>query len=155
MLNERRPSHRVMEGQGAYNKHAKLPADGAALALPLLKKAIGDVEINSGDGPIVIADYGSSQGKSSLVPMQVAIRGLRKRVAPNRPISVFHIDQPSNDFNSLFEVRHADPERYVVDNPDVYPAAIGNRSTRRCCRPVPSISDGPPMPRCGSAECPH
>src|SRR5260370_40870205 len=125
MLNERRPSHGVMEGQGAYNKHAKLPADGAALALPLLEKAIGDVELNSGDDPIVIADYGSSQGKNSLVPMQVAIRGLRKRVAPNRPISVFHIDQPSNDFNSLFEVLHADPETYVVDDPDVYPAAIG------------------------------
>ena len=68
MLNERRPSHGVIEGQGAYNKHAKLPADGAALALPLPEKAIGDVELNSGDDPIFIADYGSSQGKNSLVP---------------------------------------------------------------------------------------
>jgi hypothetical protein len=68
MLNELRPSHGVIEGQGAYNKHAKLPADGAALALPLPEKAIGDVELNSGDDPIFIADYGSSQGKNSLVP---------------------------------------------------------------------------------------
>jgi S-adenosylmethionine-dependent carboxyl methyltransferase len=125
MSNERGPSHGVMEGQGSYNKHAKLPADGAALALPLLEKAVRDLELESGDEPIVVADYGSSQGKNSLAPMQVAIKGLRKRIGSKRAISVFHIDQPSNDFNSLFEVLHADPNRYAVDEPDVYPAAIG------------------------------
>jgi hypothetical protein len=114
-----------MEGNGAYNKHAKLPADGAALALPLLEKAIREVELDPGDEPIVIADYGSSQGKNSLAPMQIAISGLRKRIRQNRAISVFHIDQPSNDFNSLFEVLDADPNRYGVDEPEVYSAAIG------------------------------
>ena len=125
MSNERGPSHGVMEGKGAYNKHAQLPADGAALALPLLEKGIRDLELDSGDQPVVVADYGSSQGKNSLAPMQTAIRDLRKRIGPSRTISVFHIDQPSNDFNSLFEVLHADPNSYVVDEPDVYPAAIG------------------------------
>jgi hypothetical protein len=57
--------------------------------------------------------------------MQVAISRLRKRIRPNRAISVFHIDQPSNDFNSLFEVLDADPNRYGVDEPEVYSAAIG------------------------------
>jgi hypothetical protein len=125
MSNERRPSHAVMEGNGAYNKHAKLPADGAALALPLLEKAISEVKLELSDEPIVIADYGSSQGKNSLAPMQVAISRLRKRIRPNRSISIFHIDQPSNDFNSLFEVLDADPNRYGVDEPEVYSAAIG------------------------------
>jgi hypothetical protein len=125
MLSELNATRGVMEGKGAYNKYAKLPADGAALALPLLEKAISDVELDSGDAPIVIADYGSSQGKNSMAPMQVAIKGVRKRVGPNRPISVFHIDQPSNDFNSLFEVLDSDPNRYVLDDPNVYPAAIG------------------------------
>jgi hypothetical protein len=125
MLNERGPSHAVIEGNGAYNKHAKLPADGAALALPELEKAITEVELGSADEPIVIADYGSSQGKNSLAPMQAAISGLRKRIRPNRPISVFHIDQPSNDFNSLFEVLDADPNRYGMNEPEVYSAAIG------------------------------
>ena len=125
MSNERGPAHGVMEGKGAYNRHATLPADGAALALPLLERAITDVEIDSGSQPIVIADYGSSQGKNSLAPMQIAVRGLRKRIGQSRAISVFHIDQPSNDFNSLFEVLHADPNRYALDESDVYPAAIG------------------------------
>lgn len=60
MSNECGPSYGVMEGKGAYNRHATLPADGAAHALPLLEKAMRDVELDSGDKPIVIADYGSS-----------------------------------------------------------------------------------------------
>jgi hypothetical protein len=114
-----------MEGQGAYNKYAKLPAGGAALALPLLEKAVSNVDLEISDQPVVVADYGSSQGKNSLVPMQIAIRMLRRRLGPNRPISVIHIDQPSNDFNTLFEVLAADPDRYVLDQPNVFPCAIG------------------------------
>jgi hypothetical protein len=41
---------------------------------------------------------------------------------------VFHIDQPSNDFNSLFEVLNTDPTSCVIDKPDIYPAAIGKSS---------------------------
>ena len=69
-----------MEGEGAYNRYAKLPAGGAALALPLLEKAVRCVELDTGDQPVVIADYGSSQGKNSMVPIQVAIQGLRHRL---------------------------------------------------------------------------
>jgi len=115
----------AMEAKGAYNRHAKLPADGAAMALPLLEKAVESVEIEPDGQSIVIADYGSAQGKNSMAPMQLAIRGLRRRIGPNRAISVFHIDQPSNDFTTLFGVLDADPDRYVVDEPNVFPAAIG------------------------------
>ena len=119
------PSHGVMEGDGFYNRHAKLPADGAATALPLLDEAIRNVALHPDDGPIVIADYGSSQGKNSQVPMKVAVKGLRARVATSRPISVYHIDQSANDFNSLFKVLENDPDRYAADEVDVYSAAIG------------------------------
>jgi hypothetical protein len=117
--------HGVMEGKGSYNKHAKLPAGGAALAMPLLEKAVQSLELEPGEQSIVIADYGSSQGKNSMAPMQVAIRGLRDRIGPSRAISIFHIDQPSNDFNTLFSVLHGDSDRYVIDEPNVFPAAIG------------------------------
>lgn len=60
-----------------------------------------------------------------MAPMQVAIKGLRSRLGPNRPILVYHVDQPTNDFKSLFEVLDADPNRYVLDEPNVFPAAIG------------------------------
>jgi hypothetical protein len=125
MSNEPTPSHGVMEGMGAYNKHARLPAGGAALALPLLEKVIRNAELDAGDRPVIIADYGSSQGKNSMVPMRAAIKALRHRLGPHRPIAVFHVDQPSNDFKTLFEVLDADPGRYVLDEPNVFPAAIG------------------------------
>jgi hypothetical protein len=118
-------AHGVMEGNGAYNRHAKLPAGGAALAIPFLKQAVRGMGIAPDDGPVVIADYGSSQGKNSLAPMRLAIENVRRRVGPDRPISVFHIDQPCNDFNTLFEVLDADTERYTLDERNVFPCAIG------------------------------
>jgi hypothetical protein len=39
MLDEVRLPHGVMEGNGAYNKHAKSQAAAAALATPFLEKA--------------------------------------------------------------------------------------------------------------------
>jgi hypothetical protein len=118
-------SHGVMEGNGAYNKHAKLQAGGAALALPLLESAVRKMTLDPGDSPVVIADYGSSQGKNSLAPMRVAIDVLRTRLGPNRSIVVAHVDLPANDFNTLFQILDTDPDRYSVDEPNVFPCAIG------------------------------
>jgi hypothetical protein len=141
MLNEPTASPGVMEDKGAYNKYAKLPAGGAALALPLLEKAVRNVALDSGNQPIVIADYGSSQGKNSLVPMRIAIRGLRHHVGPDRPISVVHVDQPSNDFNTLFAVLGGDPDSYALDEPNVFPSAIG-RSFYKNVLPPSSVHLG-------------
>jgi hypothetical protein len=118
-------THGVMEGGGSYNLHARIPASGAILALPFLEQAVKNLTLDSGDQPVVIADYGSSQGKNSLVPVHAAIKALRERVGPVRPISVVHIDQAANDFNTLFEVLRSDPERYSVGDPNVFPSAIG------------------------------
>jgi hypothetical protein len=74
------PAHGVMEGGGSYNLHAKIPAGGGNLALPYLEKAARSCTLRSGSAPIVIADYGSSQGKNSLAPVRAAIRCLRTRV---------------------------------------------------------------------------
>jgi hypothetical protein len=115
----------VMEGNGEYNKHAKLQAGGASLALPFLEKVIQNVALDPSNSPVVIADYGSSQGKNSLIPMRCAVRSLRKRIGPDRAISVFHIDQPQNDFNSLFRVLHEERDTYTLNDPQIYPAAIG------------------------------
>jgi hypothetical protein len=122
---EVRLPHGVMEGKGAYNKYAKIPAGGAAVATPFLEKAVQKIILDLENRPVVIADYGSSQGKNSLGPMRIAIRKLRERLGPDRAIFVFHIDQPSNDFNSLFEVLGSDPDRYASDEGNVFPCAIG------------------------------
>lgn len=123
--NEVKLPHGVMEGNGAYNKYAQSQAAGAVLAIPFLQKAVEKIPLEPGEQPVIIADYGSSQGKNSLAPIGSAIRNLRARIAANRPICVFHIDQPSNDFTSLFEVLSSDPDRYLLDQANVFPCAIG------------------------------
>jgi hypothetical protein len=119
-MDQQKPASSAMEGRGAYNRNAKIPAGGGALALPFLERAAERVNID-GDLPIVVADYGSSQGKNSLIPMRAAIARLRNRAARERPILIYHEDRPSNDFNSLFEVLDADPDSYVKDDARLYP----------------------------------
>ena len=71
-----------MEGDGAYNRHASVQAAGNTLALLHAREAARRVDINPENEPIIIADYGSSQGKNSLAPMRAAIETLRSRAAP-------------------------------------------------------------------------
>jgi hypothetical protein len=125
MQTEARSYYGVMEGGGAYNQHAKIAAAGGNLALPLLVQAVRNIPLEGGNQPVVIADYGSSQGKNSLTPIRAAIGALRARLGPDRPILVEHVDQAANDFNTLFDVLHRHPERYALDDPNVFPSAIG------------------------------
>jgi hypothetical protein len=118
-------THGVMEGGGFYNLHARIPAGGADLALPYLEGAAQSLALPPASDPIVVADYGSSQGKNSLAPMRAVIRSLRTRVGNERAVMVVHVDQHANDFNTLFDVLHNDPERYSLDDPNVFPSAIG------------------------------
>jgi hypothetical protein len=125
MVSQAIATHGVMEGGGSYNRYAKVPAGGGQLAVPFLEEAARNTTLEPEDGPLVIADYGSSQGKNSLAPMRAAIKTLRARVGSSRPILVVHIDQAENDFNTLFGVLHSDPERYSLGDAKVFPSAIG------------------------------
>jgi SAM dependent carboxyl methyltransferase len=106
-----RPSA-AMEAGGFYNKYSLIPSEGGAPALPYLGRAVADVPLEPIDEPVVIADYGSSQGLNSLAPMRLAIESVRRRSSADRPIRVYHVDQPSNDFNSLFELLDQSPDRF-------------------------------------------
>jgi hypothetical protein len=114
----------AMEGKGSYNRYSLIPSAGGALAAPHLKRAIARAALDPLDGPVVIADYGSSQGLNSLAPMRFAIEGIRARDRADRVILVYHNDQPSNDFNSLFEVLDKSPHSYSRDDPNVFPCAV-------------------------------
>ena len=122
---QRGPTGAAMEGGGSYNRNSAQQGAGGILALPLLEKAATSVAIESGDDSIVIADFGSSQGRNSLLPLGAAIKSLRRRLGVHRPISVFHTDQPGNDFSTLFQVVHSDPGSYLRDQPNVFAFATG------------------------------
>jgi hypothetical protein len=130
-----------MEGHGAYNRSSSVQAAGLSPALPLLEHAADVVALAGAPEPIVIADYGSSEGRNSLVPMATAIRALRARAGADRAISVVHTDVPGNDFSTLFQTLDQDPGSYLHGDPAVFSSAVG-RSFYRQVLPVESVTLG-------------
>src|SRR5262245_46648406 len=90
----------AMEGSGWYNRHSSMQAAGNERAKAYWKDALEKIPV--GGENIVIADYGCSQGRNSLMPINVAIDTLRRRAGAERPVEIYHNDLPANDFGSLF-----------------------------------------------------
>jgi SAM dependent carboxyl methyltransferase len=135
------PSPAPMEGGGVYNRSSRVQAAGLSPAVPLLGRAAGVVSLSNAPEAIVIADYGSSEGRNSLAPMAIAIGALRERVGPNRAISVIHTDLPGNDFSALFETLANDPDSYLRGDPAVFASAVG-RSLYQQILPSDSVALG-------------
>ena len=114
-----------MEGDGSYNARSAVQASGASPALPHLEEAAGAVAIPAGAGAVVVADYGASQGRNSLAPMAIAVMTLRRRIGPDRAVSVVHTDLPNNDFSALFELLDTDPASYLRRDHAAYASAVG------------------------------
>lgn len=114
-----------MEGKGAYNRSSQVQAAGLSPAVRLLEHAAGTVALPEPPQPIVIADYGSSQGRNSIGPLAAVIGKLRQRIGSERAIWVVHTDLPGNDFTALFQTLAADPNSYLRGDSAVYASAVG------------------------------
>jgi hypothetical protein len=142
MSNELTPADpAAMEGHGGYNRHSAVQGSGALPALSMLEQAARETALPPGDAPIVVADYGSSEGRNSLAAMGRAIAALRERIAPDRTVSVVHTDLPGNDFGALFQLLATDPESYLRDDPAVFASAVG-RSFYKQILPPASVTLG-------------
>jgi S-adenosylmethionine-dependent carboxyl methyltransferase len=130
-----------MEGKGAYNRSSSVQAVGSLPAVALLERAARTVPLPPFPELVAIADYGSSEGHNSLVPMAAAIRALRERIGKERAIFVFHTDLPGNDFTALFQTLANDPDSYLRNDPAVFAAAIG-RSYFEQILPASSVTMG-------------
>jgi SAM dependent carboxyl methyltransferase len=130
-----------MEGHGVYNRSSQVQAAGLSPAVPLLEHAARMVRLASAPDPIVIADYGSSEGHNSFGPLMVAIGTVRERIGPERAISVIHTDLPANDFTALFQALNTDPNSYLLNDPAVFPLAVG-RSFYEQILPPESVTLG-------------
>lgn len=124
MTQDTRPATAAMQGGGYYNRNSALQAANLTSALPLLEQAAGAVPID-GDDPLMVADYGASQGRNSMLPMRTTIDALRARAGADRPIELVHADLPSNDFQALFTLLAEDPSSYLAGRPNLFPSAIG------------------------------
>jgi hypothetical protein len=78
MVHDSIPGSGAMEGGGAYNGHSRIPAGGIAFALAPLEAAARRVVLEHEDRPVVIADYGSSEGKNSLYCATIWMRTARQ-----------------------------------------------------------------------------
>jgi len=114
-----------MEGKGAYNRSSHVQGTGSLPAVPLFEQAAARVDLPADPDTIVIADYGSSQGRNSFEPMSVAIRTLRQRAPQGQPISVIHTDLPSSDYSTLFQALETDPKSYLHIGPAIFASAVG------------------------------
>ena len=114
----------AMQGGGFYNQNSSLQAANLTSALPLLQAAAESLPISAGRG-IVIADYGVSEGRNSMLPVAVALDGLRQKTSSATSISVAHIDLPSNDFTSLFALLDGHGDSYLEGRENVFPFAVG------------------------------
>lgn len=129
-----------MEGHGAYNRSSRVQASVAAPAIALFEQAAGAVPL-AGDGPVVIVDYGASEGRNSLAPISAALEVLRGRMGSARAVSVVHTDLPGNDFSALFRLLQQDDASYLRGDPAVFPSAIG-RSFYEALLPPDSVTLG-------------
>lgn len=127
-----------MAAGGSYDRHSRIQSIGLMPGVKLLREAAAVVELSESAAPVFIADYGCSTGRNSLVPMAVAIDGLRGRT--DQPITVVHTDLPDNDFSTLFETLWSDPATYA-SRPGVFPMAVG-RSFYRRLLPANSVTLG-------------
>jgi SAM dependent carboxyl methyltransferase len=130
-----------MEGKWAYNRSSCVQATSSVPAVRLLERAAHAMALSTSPEPLVIADYGSSQGHNSLVPMATAIDALRERVGHERVIFVFHTDLPGNDFTALFRTLATDPNSYLRNDSATFGAAIG-RSYFEQILPASSVTVG-------------
>jgi hypothetical protein len=128
-----------MEGHGIYNRSSRVQAAGLLPAVSLFERAARTVALPAPPRPIVIADYGSSEGRNSLDPMAVAISALRERVGPERAISVIHTDMAENDFTALFRMLATDSNSYLRGDAAVFCSAIG-RSFYEQILPADSVT---------------
>lgn len=119
-----RPGTSVMAGEGMYNEHSQPQHAAGDDGLPLLKRA-GEAATLEPGRLVVIADYGSSQGRNSLAPMRSAVETVRARLGAGPEISVVHTDLPSNDFAALFTTLETDPRSYLRGTEDVFAYAAG------------------------------
>ncbi|MDG4667493.1 SAM-dependent methyltransferase [Mycobacterium sp. 236(2023)] len=110
---------------GSYSAANRLQAAGLAPAIAVFEKAAAEVPIPKPPQPIVVADYGASNGLNSLLPIGAAISVLRKRTRPEHSVLVAHTDSPDNDFTEMFHNLEHDPDAYLAKDRATFASAVG------------------------------
>jgi hypothetical protein len=126
---------KVMLGGDYYNRHSQYQLNAMRFGLPLLKRAVQAIPLPCSGDAIVVADYGSSEGRNSIRVMGEAVRLIRRRAPEPAPIVIVHNDQPGNDFRTLFTHVDKDPDSYLHKSRQVFAFASGRSFFERVFPP--------------------
>lgn len=109
------PSTLGMKAGGFYDRYASVPRATYDVVAHWIPDAVASLALPEPLAPIVVADYGCSEGRNSIVAVGHVIESLRQRRA-EQAIVALHGDLPSNNFNQLFANLH-DPTQsnYLQD----------------------------------------
>jgi hypothetical protein len=112
-----------MKGDGFYDANSSGQRAAIDALQPWIIAAAGQISIPSTATPMVLADYGSSEGRNALNAFRQAIETLRDRGVQN-PLCPIFSDLPTNDFNQLSR-NLTENEASFSAAQGIFPAAIG------------------------------
>ena len=120
----------VMKAEGFYNENSSYQKAANAGVTPQLIAAASTISSKLHPSHVIISDLGCSQGANSQQPVSNLICELRKsRPSEAQPVvSVYHIDRPSNDFNSLFKILGGSDTSYLRHHSEGVYAYAGGKS---------------------------
>ncbi len=116
-----------MKGGGFYDEHSSPQLSAILAVLHWLEAALGQSDFADAATPIVVIDYGSSEGRNAITAMQRIVQALRGRSA--NPIQVVFSDLPTNNFNTLFV--NLARAGWTGSDAQVYSAATGGSMFRQ------------------------
>lgn len=105
-------------------QHSSLQAKWASAGTRIRDDALAALPVDKIQGQsVTIADFASSQGHNSLVPMGAAVDSLLERGAGS--VTAVHVDLPGNDWNTLIPLM-ASNKSYIANRSDkVFSYACG------------------------------
>ena len=114
-----------MEGKGAYNKYATCQVEVFEKTRSNLEQAVKRLldRLNGSKKRFTLADLGTSQGLNSMPMIDFVLQKYEEHCKDPLEFMVYHEDQPSNDFISLFDTLHSDVS-YLKKRSNAYSAVI-------------------------------
>ncbi|KAG9406362.1 hypothetical protein AC1031_002682 [Aphanomyces cochlioides] len=116
-----------MEGNGSYNKHARVQGGLVDITSHLLNAAMARFAKQSAlKSSYSIVDLGASQGRNSLQLFHHLLRHLDANLPAENAtpeLLVLHEDQPANDFATLLDTLNSHLS-YIHKRPNVYTGVI-------------------------------
>jgi hypothetical protein len=112
-----------MKGDGFYDDHSSGQRASIESLASWIEAAAAGAHLPTQGRPFVVADYGSSEGRNSVLAMRCVIDSLRRRGATG-PVCPIFSDLVTNNFNQLF--RNLDEDDVMRHREGgIFPAAVG------------------------------